>query len=1341
MFTSGRAAAEAESKRSFELCQRAASIASSPESVAVGSGSMAYGPDRAAQESLSHYQGHVYTSSRPIAERCSAQPWRLARAVPRGKRLGPGEKGITDAVFERSAWLRTVASDDPSSLVLVDQHPILDSLSRPNRFTTDFDLKSRTVLSLLLTGWAFWWFEKVKGRLECWHLPTHQVRPKHEGRLFSGWKVYSANDTQGRDVPEGEIVPFWFPSPLGITTATCPLQANLRAVVIDEMIQQAQERAFRQGIMPGLAVIVGEQTGKGGIKSRPRLNKRHRQQLRNAVNNRMRGLGHWYEPLIFDQVISDVKKISNNPAEMDFNSSSQISQSRVERAFGSGKAQTGAIDGMTYGAVGASDALFVANTVNPILDRMGRTATAFVVPMFEKRDDTGLFLYLEPAVPNDHVQRFNEYKASLASGTVTVEEYRTKILSLPPKPKDGETLLMPMGVQQVIVGAPPPEPQPAMPPPQPAEAPAEEGGSAVPTAASFRGDQVVVAKSLVAKSSDQIDQNDIFGSGFKGMLIKAWTKKADSREDRFVEVMREFFSQQAREVARRLPAINEDTDPAAAARRALVVSKWNKKLRREVGVWLVETLAEGAKLELNQVAKQRYFGTKELTPDDLDIEVDLPPEVLDGVIDHANDILEQDYWDDINETTVEKVSRAIRDGIEDGDTRREIAARVHVALGDEGDLARARLIARTEATGALNAGHQEARDYLVEEGIVEGKVWMATIDERTRDTHLEMDEVEIPNDEPFVLPDGEEAMYPGAHTLSAENRCNCILPGALVEGEFDVAMRSSYSGQAVEIITRSGRRLSLTPNHPVLTKHGLVAAGQLQRGDQVVAYDGQVDSFPRAGACGDQVDDVPTTIEKVFETFMLRSILGGTSTVEVRRANVDDFHGDGKFIEGEIEIVRPNGELLVDGEPNGFKERSDDVLHLEDAETTPIDGQSGFRLFGLGLNSSSGGVPCATTLPFDGGTITLERAPFESFRVGLAAEINASLRETTVDRQTTTAVRLSDRVDGHPVGVLNDDLIDVKREPVTVVRELTSGESHSPIQRVALTPTFLGELFNRYSRVVFVDEIVDVRKFEFRGHVYDLQSVKGWIVANGLFTSNCRCLAAATTVFSKSVFKCGGPGSGRPGPCPSGVQSEPGGPGGDGGFLGADKERVASEPSDEVVAKLTEWEETVDAEEFSEAVNSYTQDGFKKLNMALRRGETVPEDMAETDEVLREMLNAAGESEVPVLVYRGVSMGEENRAKFLAAARASAENGDELVVKSYSSTSLNSDIVHRFGNVALEIKAKRGAYIGGLSRSPREREFLIGPGERFRVKAVLENVAFRSGNKTTTRTVVQMEQL
>lgn len=75
-------------------------------------------------------------------------------------------------------------------------------------------------------------------------------------------------------------------------------------------------------------------------------------------------------------------------------------------------------------------------------------------------------------------------------------------------------------------------------------------------------------------------------------------------------------------------------------------------------------------------------------------------------------------------------------------------------------------------TGAQNAGRQARMEDAEEEGVKVKKRWIATLDNRTRDTHQELDGQEVPVDEPFEV-DGMEIMYPGDPNADPELVYNC----------------------------------------------------------------------------------------------------------------------------------------------------------------------------------------------------------------------------------------------------------------------------------------------------------------------------------------------------------------------------------------------------------------------------------------------------------------------------------------------------------------------------------------------------------------------------------------
>lgn len=274
---------------------------------------------------------------------------------------------------------------------------------------------------------------------------------------------------------------------------------------------------------------------------------------------------------------------------------------------------------------------------------------------------------------------------------------------------------------------------------------------------------------------------------------------------------------------------------------------------------------------------------------------------------------------------------------------------------------------------------------------------------------------------------------------------NCFLPGTRVDGEVLLATRGVYHGKAVEVVTESGRTLRVTPNHRVATPQGFVAVKDLEEGDDLICR--PIDVEP-----GRSVDDhyVPPRIEEVFDAVSERS--------PTRRARVvgDDFHGDGGGFDGEVHVVPVDG-LLLDRLDAASGERVTEFgLAGCDVGEEPFAVEGSSVEFDVGGDSPATRTVRRSDLTRDGDRVLLEGLPLQTIRIGPASSIHAMLSQDA----------------GYDA---------------------------------AADAEFLGELLLAHPSEVEVDRVVSVREFDWSGHVYDLQSPGGWVVASGVYASNCRC--------------------------------------------------------------------------------------------------------------------------------------------------------------------------------------------------------------------------------------------
>lgn len=353
--------------------------------------------------------------------------------------------------------------------------------------------------------------------------------------------------------------------------------------------------------------------------------------------------------------------------------------------------------------------------------------------------------------------------------------------------------------------------------------------------------------------------------------------------------------------------------------------------------------------------------------------------------------------------------------------------------------------ARTAALQAMKEGNRLSRMEGITRGVLDGarqmKRWVGVKDARERPEHLAMEGETVPFDQPYS--NGE--MVPGDSTY------NCFPGDTVVEGAFVGGLKAAYSGPIRELETARGHRLRLTPNHPVLTPDGWVAASHLREGSALLS---NRRSIRTGGAHGDHVDDQDgiATAEQVFDALAAR----GTSTT--RTIGRLDLHGDGRFAQPQVDVVGADVQLR-DGAGDALLDCSDQrPLDSPDVDqaAAPRRGAAHLHVNAIPLPAPSrvGGPD----LPHHGGAVALDGGPLQHLRLGSAANWHTALAEAS--KQDDAAV-----------------------------------------------PAFLRELEQASAGDILPDQVVKIRDFHATTHVYDLQTVTGWMIAQGIVISNCRCVS------------------------------------------------------------------------------------------------------------------------------------------------------------------------------------------------------------------------------------------
>ena len=339
---------------------------------------------------------------------------------------------------------------------------------------------------------------------------------------------------------------------------------------------------------------------------------------------------------------------------------------------------------------------------------------------------------------------------------------------------------------------------------------------------------------------------------------------------------------------------------------------------------------------------------------------------------------------------------------------------------------------------------------------------------------------------------------------------NCLVPGGtvLAEGVMAHSCRE-YDGPVVTLVTSKGNRITVTPNHPILTPEGFVPAGMLQEGQEIIEATGEYRLL--LGKAPNDIN-IPTPVEEIGHSII--QTCGGT-TVRVKGSPVQ-FHGDG-IANGEVEIVFSKG----------FVESELDFLGSE-----PLS-KPGFP------TAHFGGLflPPESTF-FHGFDCELLAAHRVMSRFGLVSGI----KSVPVNTEQFAYLRIRAPASGgdfckwkplvvelkKPVELLFVRLKKSGRNIVKFLRRLSFKKTvidHSTFKNAflesqrfcnfnsgeALVDERLNSLFR--NGVLVISQLAHISTSEYHGKVYNLQTRDGFYVYNNIVTHNClHSISPYTTV-------------------------------------------------------------------------------------------------------------------------------------------------------------------------------------------------------------------------------------
>lgn len=325
---------------------------------------------------------------------------------------------------------------------------------------------------------------------------------------------------------------------------------------------------------------------------------------------------------------------------------------------------------------------------------------------------------------------------------------------------------------------------------------------------------------------------------------------------------------------------------------------------------------------------------------------------------------------------------------------------------------------------------------------------------------------------------------------------HCVTGDTEVSGRGLLAgLRRDYKGPLISIVTGNGRKLSVTPNHPVLTTRGWVLAGDLKEGDSLICT--RLANWHEAGA--PDVKDVPPTAKEIFESASLFD-----------SARFDGVPRAAEYLDGEvvtdcdIKVVNPDGFLKRATDSSVSKPLDHGGFAATDSDTARVglsfnvDGASD-SLFD-GHDSSPDSIVCSSNLSRPsllahlGCPNDASAAPIPDSDTSISKEsgYNRSAHTHPVcnAKDALTALVRFDKPFWHK------NLLAASLDAIALENAKDSVVSDAELA-CNLTRTFPGE--------IETDNVSLLSVSEASCHVYNLSTIGGWYVSSGIITHNCDC--------------------------------------------------------------------------------------------------------------------------------------------------------------------------------------------------------------------------------------------
>lgn len=587
-------------------------------------------------------------------------------------------------------------------------HEVLDLLYRPNPFQTRSEFWKITTINKKLTGETFWLkVRNPRGKvIELWNLrPDMMTIISDPQNFIKGYTLRKLDGTEVAFEPK-DIIHFKEPNPNDTYRGLSPIKPAQSRIMTEDFATRFQKNFFENNARPD-ALLISEDS----------LAKEQREELAASWNAKHQGKGKSSRIGILEGGMQ-YQQVSVTQKEMDYIESLKFTRDDILVAFGVPKSVI-TTDDVNLANANSGLKTFLSETILPEITSLVEVINEMlIIPDFGER----LYVDFEDPTPLDRQMQLNEFTAGYGKW-ITANEIRAA-LNLEPMP-NGDVLADPNS-------------RFATPPPQDDSQKVFRGKNHLLRKMKLlEGFSKMVSKAAKSrkKAKESLFKSSEMREGYKTLI----NKKIDKRAQKF---QKSVLAESERQQERVINTLKGKDINLKAASFNFDTKKENQIFTELALPFMTEAAKEAGQEALDLVGLGEKFTFTEQLEKKLKERAKL-------------------FASSVNDTTLEKLSKTIAEGLEAGEGINELTDRVKAVYQEYPDY-RAETIARTESTAVNNEGFVEAYK---QSKVVNSNEWITAGDSRVREEHvaLEGEIVEVGKNFSNGLP------------FPQEPNCRCVL--------------------------------------------------------------------------------------------------------------------------------------------------------------------------------------------------------------------------------------------------------------------------------------------------------------------------------------------------------------------------------------------------------------------------------------------------------------------------------------------------------------------------------------------------------------------------------------